>query len=57
MGHPVYAANLGVRADAFEQVGGFPDLASGEDHGMGARLRAAGFRVVPGATVPAAPGT
>lgn len=46
--HPVYAANLGIRADAFGHAGGFPALACGEDHGMVARLRAAGFRVVPG---------
>lgn len=48
-GHPVYAANLGLRADAFDAVGGFPAVACGEDHGIVARLRSAGFRVVPGA--------
>lgn len=47
--HPVYAANLGVRAEAFTAVGGFPALACGEDHGIVARLRRARFRVVPGA--------
>ncbi|MBN9738244.1 MULTISPECIES: glycosyltransferase [unclassified Pseudonocardia] len=47
--HPVYAANLGLRADAFLAVAGFPAVGSGEDHGIVARLRAHGFRVVPGA--------
>ncbi|WP_224388397.1 glycosyltransferase family 2 protein [Pseudonocardia sp. ICBG1293] len=47
--HPVYGANLGVRADAWAAVGGFPPLACGEDHGLVARLRAAGYRVVAGA--------
>lgn len=47
--HPVYGANLGVRADAWAAVGGFPPLACGEDHGLVARLRAGGYRVVPGA--------
>ncbi|WP_243789351.1 glycosyltransferase family 2 protein [Saccharopolyspora gloriosae] len=30
----VYGANLGVRADAFRAVGGFPDVSTGEDHGL-----------------------
>jgi hypothetical protein len=47
--HPVYGANLGVRADAWAAVGGFPPLACGEDHGLVARLRAGGYRVVAGA--------
>ncbi|MCE3552154.1 glycosyltransferase [Pseudonocardia sp. RS11V-5] len=41
-----YAANLGVRAEAFRQVGGFPAVPSGEEHALLARLRAAGYRVV-----------
>jgi hypothetical protein len=41
-----YAANLGVRAEAFLQVGGFPAVPSGEEHALLARLRAAGRRVV-----------
>ncbi|BBG00950.1 MULTISPECIES: glycosyltransferase [Pseudonocardia] len=45
---PVYAANLGVRASSFTGVGGFPAIDSGEDHGIVARLRAAGYRVLPG---------
>ena len=42
----VYAANLGVRADAYLAVGGFPATGSGEDHGLVRRLRAAGHPVV-----------
>ena len=47
---PVYAANLGLRAGPFLAVGGFPErVAAGEDHGVVARLRAAGYRVDRGA--------
>lgn len=42
----VYAANLGVRADAFGQVGGFPAVVCGEEHALLRRLRGAGLRVV-----------
>lgn len=42
----VYAANLGVRADSFRAVGGFPAVRHGEDHGLADRLRAGGFRIV-----------
>lgn len=41
--HHVYGANLGVRADAYLAVGGFPTDGAGEDHGLWARLRAAGY--------------
>ncbi|GEL23400.1 glycosyl transferase [Pseudonocardia sulfidoxydans NBRC 16205] len=40
-----YAANLGVRADAFVAAGGFPVVAAGEEHALLAQLRAAGRRV------------
>lgn len=40
----VYGANLGVRADAFDVVGGFGRRASGEDHDLWRRLGQAGFR-------------
>lgn len=42
----VYAANLGVRADAYLSVGGFPATGHGEDHGLWRRLDAAGYRLV-----------
>ncbi len=42
----VYGANLGIRADTFRSVGGFPHVRHGEDHGLVARVRAGGFRVV-----------
>lgn len=42
----VYAANLGVRADAFLEAGGFPAVAAGEEHALLARLRAAGRHIV-----------
>ncbi|GAY08021.1 glycosyltransferase family 2 protein [Pseudonocardia sp. N23] len=41
-----YAANLGVRADAFQAVGGFPVVAAGEEHALLAALRGAGRRIV-----------
>ncbi|RTL67803.1 MAG: glycosyltransferase [Pseudonocardiaceae bacterium] len=40
-----YAANLGVRADAFVAAGGFPVVAAGEEHALLAVLRAAGRRI------------
>ena len=40
-----YAANLGVRADAYLAVGGFRPLASGEDADLLSRLERHGFRV------------
>jgi GT2 family glycosyltransferase len=40
----VYGANLGVRADAYADVGGFGAVASGEDHDLWQRLCAAGYR-------------
>jgi hypothetical protein len=39
----VYGANLGVRADAYLAVDGFPPDGAGEDHGLWRRLRAAGY--------------
>jgi hypothetical protein len=41
--HHVYGANLGVRADAYLAVGGFPLDGAGEDHGLWQRLAAAGY--------------
>jgi hypothetical protein len=40
----VYAANLGVRADAYLAVGGFGATATGEDHRLWRRLGSAGYR-------------
>jgi hypothetical protein len=40
----VYGANLGVRADAFDAVGGFGSRRTGEDHDLWRRLGEAGFR-------------
>ncbi len=42
----VYGANLGVRADAYLDVGGFPVDGVGEDHLLWERLRIAGLRIV-----------
>ena len=39
----VYGANLGVRADAYLAVGGFPPDGPGEDHGLWRRLGVAGY--------------
>lgn len=41
----VYGANLGVRANLFRAVGGFPDISNGEDHGLWCRLLEAGASV------------
>ncbi|WP_410632449.1 glycosyltransferase [Amycolatopsis sp. cmx-4-83] len=40
----VYGANLAVRGDAFDVVGGFGPRATGEDHDLWRRLGQAGFR-------------
>ncbi|MEU6443785.1 glycosyltransferase [Streptomyces sp. NPDC047046] len=45
--HPhVHGANLGVRADAYLGVGGFPPLATGEDRALVHALEAGGHRVL-----------
>lgn len=44
--HRVHGANLGVRADAYERVGGFPALPVAEDRALVDALRAAGEAVV-----------
>ena len=50
--HPhVHGANLGVRADAYLAVGGWPALASGEDNELWDALRAAGFPTISTRTV------
>lgn len=41
-----YAANLAIRLSAFREVGGFPALPHGEEHGLAAACRAAGLNVV-----------
>jgi glycosyltransferase involved in cell wall biosynthesis len=44
--HPhVHGANLGVRADAYLAVGGFPPLAVGEDQALVTALEQASYRV------------
>ena len=40
----VHGANLGVRADAYMSVGGFPSIALAEDHALWRALTAGGFR-------------
>jgi hypothetical protein len=45
--HPhVHGANLGVRADAYLRAGGYPPLATGEDHALVHALEASGHRVL-----------
>ncbi|MFJ7999711.1 glycosyltransferase [Streptomyces sp. NPDC096310] len=45
--HPhVHGANLGVRAEAYTAVGGFPPLGAGEDHGLVAALSAGRHRIL-----------
>ncbi|MFJ8448567.1 glycosyltransferase [[Kitasatospora] papulosa] len=45
--HPhVHGANLGVRADAYLRCGGYPALATGEDHALVAALKASGHRIL-----------
>lgn len=41
-GH-VHGANLGIRADAYLSVGGFPPVTTAEDHALWHELRTAGF--------------
>ncbi len=47
----VHGANLGVRADAYLAVGGWPALTSGEDNGLWDAVRATGLPVVSTRTV------
>lgn len=42
----VHGANLGFRASAYLRAGGFPDLATGEDHALVTALAGAGSRVL-----------
>jgi cellulose synthase/poly-beta-1,6-N-acetylglucosamine synthase-like glycosyltransferase len=42
----VHGANLSVRADAYNDVGGWSNLALAEDHCLWARLRDRGWRVI-----------
>jgi glycosyltransferase involved in cell wall biosynthesis len=42
----VHGANLGIVADAYQQVGGFPPLALAEDHGLVDALVRSGHRVL-----------
>jgi cellulose synthase/poly-beta-1,6-N-acetylglucosamine synthase-like glycosyltransferase len=45
--HPhVHGANLGIRADAYLDAGGWSNLALAEDHCLWARVRACGWLVV-----------
>ncbi|WP_327111553.1 glycosyltransferase [Streptomyces sp. NBC_01341] len=45
--HPhVHGANLGVRAEAYLHCGGYPALATGEDHALVAALLRSGRRVL-----------
>jgi glycosyltransferase involved in cell wall biosynthesis len=41
----VHGANLSVRADAYEDVGGWSNLALAEDHCLWSRLRGKGWRI------------
>jgi glycosyltransferase involved in cell wall biosynthesis len=50
--HPhVHGANLGFTAAAYQAVGGFPALPTGEDRALVASLQASGFRVLRSAAV------
>ncbi|HEY2241722.1 MAG TPA: glycosyltransferase [Streptosporangiaceae bacterium] len=50
--HPhVHGANLGFTAAAYQSVGGFPALPTGEDRALVAALQASGFRVLRNAAV------
>jgi glycosyltransferase involved in cell wall biosynthesis len=53
-GHPhVHGANLGIRADTYTALGGWPDRATGEDVALAARAASAGhLRIVRTATIP-----
>lgn len=42
----VYGANLGIRADVYDRIGGFSAYATGEDRDLVSRVARAGHRVV-----------
>ena len=45
--HPhVHGANLGIRADAYLDAGGWSNVALAEDHCLWSRVRARGWRVI-----------
>lgn len=44
--HHVYAANLAIRLDVFQQVGGFPSVLHGEERELLSRVTKAGYRTV-----------
>jgi hypothetical protein len=44
--HHVYGANLAIRLSVFRQVGGFPGLPHGEEHGLARAVRAAELTVL-----------
>lgn len=48
----VHGANLGIRADAYLRVGGWPALVSGEDVELARRAVAAGLRIARTAAIP-----
>ncbi|WP_374754088.1 glycosyltransferase family 2 protein, partial [Streptomyces sp. SM12] len=53
--HPhVHGANLGVRASAYEDAGGFPDVLTGEDRALVAALADAGHRLLRTGSCPVA---
>ena len=50
--HPhVHGANLGVRADAYLAVGGWPTITDGEDQALWDAVRRAGFRTLSTRTI------
>jgi hypothetical protein len=53
-GHPhIHGANLGIRADTYEALGGWPPVGSGEDVALAERVDAAGhLRVARIASIP-----
>ncbi len=51
---PVHGANLGIRLDVYERLGGFADLTDGEDRDLFERVRAAGLPTAVTTAVPVA---
>lgn len=57
-GHPhVHGANLGIRASTYLRAGGWPELATGEDHALVARCTADGARIRRTGALPVATST
>jgi hypothetical protein len=54
LSHPhVHGTNLGIRGDVYQQIGGFRQDRTGEDHDLISRLTQTGLPIIRGTEAPA----